>query len=400
MPLSFYERVAGYLVVALIASLPFFSIRNSILVLSPPLIVSLIIIASVGLRSLFTLNLTMHISKLDMALFFYIGMVLTSLMTTPNLEGAKFAFVKTVIYFAAYLALKIHLDSLSFRQVEASIKAGVLLGTVSFIGLSLFCLAYTGQLAVLYTKLNYYSTVLTIFSSIDSVFGGDRADTFESKNVMRNAVAEAFTFYFLATMIFTFRKAVIQYFVLGMNLFYVVFMFSRRAFLGIVFGVLGGTVFRGRGWQKGLATLGIAVGVTLATISMQEETRLTDASDGGRLEQFTEALELFTSAPILGQGYAVKLQRETYVHNFVFASAAMLGIVGLLLALYIYTSAILAYLYGVAKAQHRDTFLLLVIPILGMSFGATVEGIFTITAWISFAIHEVCTAKFTRLDMS
>ena len=388
-----YEKIASYLLVLLIASLPFFSIRNSVVILSPPLLVSLLIIAVVGLRAITTMQLKIRVTKLDIGFFLYIALAVVSLMATPNVEGAKFAFFKTIVYFVSYMAMKILMQELPGAILEMSIKRGVLVGTILFGTVVIVCLGITGKYSVLFQRMNYTSSTIAIFSSMDSVLGSDRSDTFAGKNVMRNAVAEAFTFYFLCALIFQFKNILLRNIVLGVNLFYVVCMFSRRAFLGIIIGVLGGTIFNARGVRQGLATIVIIGCVTLCSFAFQEQNRLVDASDGGRFAQFSEALEIFSASPILGSGYAAKLERETYVHNFVFASAAMLGIPGLLLALYVYTTTVLQYLIGIARSQSYESSILLVIPILGMSVGATVEGIFTITGWLVFAVHSVYSNK-------
>jgi len=395
-----YEKIASCLLVLLIASLPFFSVRNAYLIISPPLFMSLLVIAVVGLRAILTMKLNIRVTKLDIGIFLYIALAVVSLMATPNVDGAKYAFFKTIVYFVAYVAMKILMDELRPEILETAIRRGVLTGTVLFGVIVAICLGMTGKYNLLLQKMNYSQTTIAIFSSIDSVLGSDRSDSFEGKNVMRNAVAEAFTFYFLATLVFQFKNLLIRNALLGVNLLFAVCMFSRRAFIGIVLGALGGTLFNQRGYRQGLAAIVIIGCITICSFAFQEQNRLADSSDGGRFEQVSEAIELFTDSPILGSGYAAKLERETYVHNFVFASAAMLGIPGLLLGLYIYTTTVFQYLLGIAKSQSYGSSILLVIPILGMTVGATVEGIFTITGWLVFAIHSVHSNKIEEINVA
>ena len=114
-----------------------------------------------------------------------------------------------------------------------------------------------------------------------------------------------------------------------------------------------------------------------------------DFTDQARTEQYTEAIQAILDKPLLGHGYGARLSTENYVHNFVLAGTMMMGLLGLLI-----TAAILFYVVkscalGLKARGGIQLPVILIIPILGMLVGSTVEGIFTITSWVAIALHEV-----------
>ena len=71
----------------------------------------------------------------------------------------------------------------------------------------------------------------------------------------------------------------------------------------------------------------------------------------------------------------------------------MLGVAGLFVALYLYVSLIIQFIVGLAKPRIYNTSTFLIIPILGMTIGATFEGIFTITSWVGISLYLVCDSQ-------
>jgi len=396
---SHYKKYASALIALLIASLPFFSVRPPAIVLSPPQLMLMLISVSVVLRCLLTVELVVALTKFDFAVFVYLAIALVNLSIVANADGAAYAFVKTVIYVGSYFCLKHMLQQLSLAEIEITTKRGVFLGSVLFLIVAIGCLVITGQIRAI-ARFDYYSLTRNIFSSIDTVLGRGGSEDFEGRDVMRNAVAEAFTFFFLSTLVFKFKNRATQIFILALNVIFVIGSFSRRAFYGMVIVVFGGSFFDQAGVKRGISMALLIGSVVIGTMLLQEdpETRLTDLSDGGRGAQYVEALTYFTSSPWWGMGYGSKLDKGSYVHNFVLGSAAMLGMSGLLTTLYIYFSTIFQFFAGLAKPRQFNTATFLVIPILGMTVGSTVEGLFTITSWVSIAFYAVCSQHQGNLE--
>ncbi len=394
-----YERLIIFLFTSLIASLPFFSVRNPLLGFSIPLLVLLAIAALVGLKSMLTMRMPMSISLLDIGIICYFGVIVASVSLFQNAEGAKLAMVKTGIYIGIYACLKMTLREITVEQIGIAARNGVMTGTILFFVVALGCLLATGKLQLLLQGFNYHAVTRNTFLAIDSILGSGQPDDFEGRDVMRNAVAEAFTFYFLCTTVFQFRNPMTNIFLLAMNVIFVVCTFSRRAFYAIAIVVFGGSSRDLIGFKRAISLLLLVGSVVVTALFLEEnasDSRLGDFSDGGRYQQYYDAIEQFDSSPIFGIGFGAKLDRGSYVHNFVFGSAAMMGIFGLLVALFIYSSTIILFLAGLLRPRPYNTAVFLVIPILGMTVGATFEGLFTVTSWVAIAVFLVCEEKQTE----
>ena len=77
------------------------------------------------------------------------------------------------------------------------------------------------------------------------------------------------------------------------------------------------------------------------------------------------------------------------MHNFVLAGAMMMGTLGLIVTLWIFLHVVKELVLGMRATTGFQTPLFLIIPILGMMVGSTVEGIFTMTSWVALALHDV-----------
>lgn len=389
---SGYDKIGIALFSMLIASLPFFSIRNAAFAVSPPLVMLLLITGTVFLRSMLTLQLRLTFSKFDIAVVLYVAVVLINMSLVVNAEDARFGLIKTLIYVTSYFCLKQLLQNHSMANIALAVKSGVAIGTCLFLLTAVACLFITGHISAI-TKFDYYSLTKNTFISIGSVFGTGKIDDFEGKDIMRNAVAEAFTFYFLCTLIFKFKSRIANVFILLLNVVLVLCTFSRRAFHSIAVVIFGGSFFDQAGLKRGISMALLVGSVVVGSLLIQEEpaeSRLADFSGSGRADQYLEALDNFSHSPWLGTGFGSKLERGSYVHNFVFGSAAMLGVAGLFIALYLYVFAIAQFIIGLAKPRIYNTSTLLIIPILGMTVGSTFEGLFTITSWIAFILFSHC----------
>jgi hypothetical protein len=75
------------------------------------------------------------------------------------------------------------------------------------------------------------------------------------------------------------------------------------------------------------------------------------------------------------------------VHNFIFSSFYTLGIFGLFISCYIFFAIFKNYIkFYILHRYNLGVFL--IIPILGLLVGSTVEGVFTIPEWICLAIFN------------
>lgn len=381
------------LFVLLLASLPFFSIRNPAIPLSLPLLILLVIAGVFLLKSLVTLKMQVSVSLLDVCVLAYLALIVVNLAFVPNAEGAKVALGKTLIYVGVYFCFKQALGELSTAEIAKAARQGAIVGTCLFVLVSFICVLLAGKLAILFSGFSYHTTTWTIFRSMDQILGSGSADSYEGRDIMRNAIAESFTLFFLVTLVFRYQNPAKSLCLQLLNVLLIIATFSRRAFYAIAIIIAAGSIKDTRGIKRGIYLLFVVGGVVAFTSLFQQEAssnRLADVSDGGRLEQYSDGVALFSNHPRLGTGFGSKLERGSYIHNFVIGSAAMMGVTGLLLALTMYTSVVAQLVRSLLRPGNFNAGVFLVIPVLSMSVGATFEGIFTITGWIGIALFSVC----------
>ena len=370
-----------------IATLPLFAVRGIPGGISLPLAFMLLMVVAIGLRAVLTSQVPAVFSRLDAALCGYLLVALVGLIDAATPE-VLFAIAKSFIYLMAYLAFKMVLIEIPERRLEQLTGIGLILGTISFGLVMLYSLYSTGSLGVLFGSFSYWTVTVQVFNSIDSVFGQSR-DEFASVHVMRNSVGEAFAFYVIAALVYGFRSKLMRLGVAGVNVIFALSMFSRRALLAVCFGVFGALATEVRGVKRALAIAAMAAGVLGYMVTSEASSRLTDFSDHARAEQYQEAVQLFGESPYFGHGYGAKLSTGNYVHNFVLAGAMMMGTLGLIVTLWIFLHVVKELVLGMRATPGFQTPLFLIIPILGMMVGSTVEGIFTMTSWVALALHDV-----------
>ena len=380
-----------WLYVGVIASLPLFPVRGLPGGVSISLFLMLCMFGMYFVRAVMTASVPAIFSKLDLALLCYLIVALFGMVDTASPE-VLFSIGKSTIYMLAYLALKMGISEIPHQRLETLTGVGVIAGTISFGAVMLFALYSTGSLSVLAGNFSYWTVTVGVFSSIDSVFGQAR-DDFTSVHVMRNSVGEAFSFYVIAALVFGFRRRLTKVYMAVANTVFALSMFSRRALLAICFGVFGASMRQAGPGRKVLAGLGMALGVAGYMFSSGADSRLTDFRDEARSIQYTEAIARFAESPIFGDGYGAKLSSGNYVHNFILSGAMMMGALGLLVTVWIFGKIALDCLRGFRAERGFQTSVFLIVPLLGMLVGSTVEGIFTMTSWVILAIHEVHWAR-------
>ncbi len=386
-----YQFAASATFVALIASLPFFSVRFGDS-LSIPL---LILAANFGLavlRSVTTFRFVVPMNYFDFFVLLYFIVALLSLIASPT--AGIMPLFKTAVYIAVYFGLKMTLAEFTSERTKRLAKWGVVGGTVCFCIVSATCLLLTGKISVLWGGFAYHRFTHALFSSLNTVLGGQQLQDFDGKDIMRNAVAEVFAFYVLGILAFQVRSRLVASVAIIANLFLALNMFSRRAFVSVIVGIFGGSVLRTEGLLKALVVIGIIGAVTAVVLVNQTNSRALKygyESTQSRLQQYEEALDRFIASPVIGSGYGAKIEGgKKFVHNFILASAMMMGSPGLLLSCMIFITILASYLRGLVRSDGYDTYMLLVIPCIGLTVGGTVLGMMTVTSWVIIAIHSNC----------
>ncbi len=383
--ISFYQRFAAVILFMLVVSLPFFSVRNPMLRLSPPLWMMIIVGVVGALRCLYLRKISLDI--FDFMLLGYLGIVLANCAFLPQADNQYLILAKSVVYFALFATLKQFLMDFPIAVMEKVIFRGVIVGSFGFVAIALFALWRTGNLSVLTSSWKYYTLTLQTFASIDIVFGQQRMEEFASRDVMRNAVGEVFTLYFLLAQVFRNKQISLwPPLLLVLNGLLIVLTFSRRAFFAVAAVAMIAFKPNQQGVKRFLFTLLVLASLFTLTLFMEGDSRLIDVSGGSRMDQYTEALSTWSEKPIFGVGYGTQLNGR-YVHNFVFSSMFFMGIPGLIFSLGI-TGYLLFHFFKGSFLQDNNLANLLVIPLFGLAVGATAEGIFTITQWFAIATFQ------------
>ncbi len=372
-----------------VAVLPFFSVARGPLGASLPLITLVVISLVVLFRMVVSGRLYRVFTTLDSLILCYVIISSVSLLVTWS-ETGFFALVKSTAYFFMYLGLKSHLSGYSYKDVAVSTVYGVAGGTVVFLAavvIAIFVLMGSGF--DFSAGIGYDALTLPVARSISGFLGSE--DIERSSDFMRNVMGEVFAFYIIVLLSGVARPGLRSISVVAVNTVFMLATVSRRAFIAVSASLVllfsKYMDFRRRA-AMGAGGILILLVTVLAYYSFHDDLRVFDISDSSRIQQYEQALSRIYERPILGWGYGAKLVEGVYVHNFVLASAYMNGIPGLVLGLSIYFLLVMRYLSGVISSPGSGYHMLLVIPILGLSVGSTVEGIFTIVGWLCIALYD------------
>ena len=376
----------------LIISLPFFSIRHE----SFPGSISFIFLIVIFL---FTIIKVVFLDKkikkifgfLDFLIFIYVIYSLFSfLFQNIYNEIGIIHILKTIVYFLLYLTLKYFISVNNQEEIARCTLHGILSGTLLFLVLVVYSLYVKGILGSILEDISYRGFTYKIYGALSSFLVG--TIDYRSKDIMRSSLGEVFSFYFIAMIVLLrntkFKSLVLSF--IPINFFYVIASFSRRSLLSatispIIFLLTSSKKI----WIKVVTLSFLLALIYVSLFVIISESRLTDMSDTNNVRtlQYSLAIDKFSEKPILGYGYGAKIGNDLYVHNFVIASAYMIGIFGLIISLYIYCYLIFSYIRGLYKDVTMQYSFLLIIPILGLTVGSTVEGIFTIPSWIIIALY-------------
>lgn len=390
--LRYFKNTDMALYVLLIASLPFFSIRPSGVTLSFPLILLLVIAA----YSLISLILKIKYYSNNMA-FDSLLLVFILIATIYYVSGGtvdNFALVKSLTYFFVYILLKQLMIGIGYQSLINATTKGIFIGTSLYFILILYATSISGGISSIVNDLSYYGFTLKIYQAISANVLS--MDELQSADIMRNSIGEVFSFYFIFIFINNeSRNKVIRYnkiIFLWVNLILVLLTFSRRAFFSIATTFFISTSSSKKIFHKSLNIIAFVSVLYVFAFVFSGESRVTNFERDNRLSQYSHVLGEISNKVFLGHGYGAKVTHENkkkYVHNFVLASWYMMGIAGLLIGLTIFLYTVKQYITPIFKNKKNNYSYLLIIPILGMSIGGTVEGMFTLTSWIIYAFYSV-----------
>lgn len=378
------------LYVLLLVSLPFFSLRNERLGISLSLFFLIIIFFYTFVKIIIIDQKFKKVfGRLDFLLLIYVFYSLVIYLLINN-ETAAIPIVKTILYFLLYLSLKYFLCSQESEIVNHTTLHGVVIGSSVFFVVAVYALYSQGILGTILNDISYWGFTVKVYGALSSLIVGDV--DFESKDIMRSSLGEVFSFYFITTIILV-KKIKTKLYILSyipVNLFYVITAFSRRSLLT---ASISSFIFLWRGigniWLKTVAVTAMLILLYAAVFLLASESRLTDLGDtnNARGSQYTLAYEKIAEKPIFGYGYGAKIKNDYYVHNFIIASAYMMGVVGLIISSLIYFYLLINYLGGIYKPLGKEYAYLLIIPVFGLTVGSTVEGVFTVTSWIIISLY-------------
>lgn len=395
---SFYiKNPSLILYFLLIISLPFFSVRHESFTGSMPLNFLFII-------ALFTVVKVILIDRrikkvfcfFDFLIFLYVAYASYIYILQIHQKTDITPILKTIVYFLLYLTLKYLISTNKPEEIARSTLHGILIGTLLFLLIVLYALYVEGILGTIISGgISYWEFTYKIYGALSSFLVG--TVEYRSKDIMRSSLSEVFSFYFIAMMVlarYTKAKPLILCFI-PVNFFYVVACFSRRSLLSAVISPILLLLSSSKKlWIKVVSVSFFFILIYISVFIIASESRLTDMGDtkNARGSQYSLAFDRINEKPILGYGYGAKIkvdriEGDRYVHNFIIASAYMMGVFGLIVSVCIYYYLIYGYIRGILKTFTMQYSYLLIIPIFGLTVGSTVEGIFTIPSWIIIALY-------------
>jgi len=375
---SLAQRAGALLLAALVASLPFWPIRvvgnlgttHLILASALPLVVA---------RTLVRGGFRYRFEPIDLFVVAYLGLALASTVVSPQALGLQ-AVSKSLAYWGCFVALAVLLREVPAALVARACVVGVVAGTLLFAGAATWVVA-SGQVSIraLSPGSIYWDLTFPIYRGLLTSAAG-LADV-SSADVMRSAIGEVFALYGLVLLLFTRRMSawtILLLIVVGTIAWAVA---SRRAGLALVLGFALLAV-RWRRKRVGIQLVALLAALTIGLSVLPSYLgRFAQLGSSQRLEQFASAVRLIADRPLLGHGFASQVD-DRYVHNIVIGSWYMLGLVGLALSIWL-VGYFAVHTSRAADRRAPAVGVLLLIPLIGVSVGSTVEGTFTVVGWVS-----------------
>jgi len=383
------------LYIVLIASLPFWSLRVFAGGVAITHVVLALILLVAILRIVSRLKISSVFDSLDLLLFVYLLSAFASIVYVSG-DSQLFVLAKSVVYFLCYLGLKLLLWRFSVDQIIRSTVIGMVIGCGLFVSLVVVSVLQQGVDEVMSGGISYWTLTVNIYGGMASYLGSTKE--FSSASIMRSVVGEAFAFYFVFLLINRLRKKYLNVIFLMLNAVLALGTFSRRAMVAMGASMLLVWKKSGKVWGRLLGVFVIASLVGFVVFINEDGVgRLADLSVDVRASQYVEALHEIEKRPISGYGYGTKLKDEGYIHNFILASWYMVGLPGLVISLLVFGGLIKQYMLAVAGQAQSLLAFLLIIPMIGLTIGSTVEGLFTPVGWVILALFSVHRKK-TGMD--
>lgn len=367
----------AWLMVALFGSLPFFSVRA----LTGGYSLTLLVLVTIFV---FNIRFLRNINRLEMAHFLFIGLAAVSLTLTLH-HGAVTAWIKSFIYFTTFMALRRYASSLGLQRTVNSAILGTQVGLVLYLLLVVVALQYSGLLSSIFNNINYWSFTYRIQRSIAILTG---AENFFASGVMRSTMGEVFALSCLLPIVFARSRGLnkVDLITVFVGFLLVIATFSRRAMVVVaLITILSSGSLK---WQiRAVMGVGFISLMFFLFVLVGIENRFSVIDESARLYQSENAIYGFANNIITGVGYGARLPIEPYgepyhIHNFVLANGYMMGVIGLVFSMYMF------WQIGIKMVRVRRApyMALLIIPLVGMMVGSTVEGIYTPVAWIVMAL--------------
>jgi hypothetical protein len=357
------DRINHFYKIAFIASLFFVPIRFE---LGP-----LPIYAAAGLIGLVVLNtvvdlrrIAFRLSPFDYAVLayfflclFYVGMVPGS----GRVDAPLVVLGKTAFYTACYFAMR----ALNVSMQE--LTRGLLIGLALFTVLFAYAFFSSGLRLADLATFNFQRITVRAGATFSQLGTVAAPDDFTGRDLLRSTISEVFALSFLV-----FLQAR-RFGLLAQAFLFALLFQSRRSILAIGSFLLLSDVR----WLFKFVAM-VLVGLILFVVANTGIVdRFTSLASSQRVDMYTVAVEGLSNRALVGFGYGAKVG-DYYVHNFVIASLYMMGIAGLILSL-----AVVGTMVWEALRQRSQ---LVVIPILGLAVGSTIEGMMTLTAWTCLAV--------------
>ena len=379
--------ISNMLLFCLVATLPFYNITF----LDFELTLTVILFASIILVSSLDVVVRGGVNKpLSFAVLHFCFLMLAAISTVWIVQDtANNALLKSVFYSVAFLAMIRGASRDSRFKTLSIVLRGASVGVIFYFIISGLALIYTGNVFSIFSSFSVNGFSVELYRSVDLLFGGD--GVFHRSELRRNAMAEIFAFTCLVPLVFSeyIKPSKLDFFASGLSFFALLATFSRRGLITVVLVVLIVLTLRD-GKKLVTAAVGVVLGVILyiTFTVLESQNRFVFGGELSRINQYKEAYSGFMDNIVFGLGYAAKVDNSSpfggvYTHNYWIGNAYMLGVIGLALSLAI-TVVIIKSLVVPFQKRRELYCLLLVIPLIGMAVGATVEGIYTPIGWIVF----------------
>lgn len=329
---------------------------------------------------------------IDKSIYFDVLLVFYLVVSWVNVReySVLLLWFEALFYFLFYISLKSVLSRIKKKELVTILNNSAILGTC------VFALAFFIPLALFLssgnvTTFGYKEFVCPVFFEYFSFFNSPINELYPQRSIMRNTFGEIFAFYLFAITVS--RHSGIKTAVIFLvSLFFVFFSFSRRALIDS--GVIVFSKLRGK-YRIPLILFCLLVLMVGLGSSLRDTYRIVidfDAiGESPRIEMYGQSIRDIQDNLFLGHGYAAKINtggKDKYVHNFILNNLYMNGIIGGITSFLITGWCFYYWGRGLIKRSTFNYSTVLIIPLIGLMVGGTMESIFTVTGWLAIAVFQ------------